>query len=85
MKRYGNLYHIAKLIPMKRELKGEKLTEIVMGLRNRKADPDEKGTERHPTHPLCNQCPHRKADPDEKGTESFLTPGRYPYCCQSQS
>ncbi len=63
---------IAKLIPMKRELKATDSRVSIRYMRYRKADPDEKGTERT----FCAASPskkwslNRKADPDEKGTES---------------
>jgi len=72
----GNGVFIARPIPMKRELK-----ELFQdhGMRcwvdNRKAHPDEKGTERFVRMP-SRACPdqNRKAHPDEKGTESYLLP-----------
>ncbi len=59
---------------MKRELK-EVLAQIGPSedRLDRKADPDEKGTESR-LHRLLHQVAHRlhrKADPDEKGTERF--------------
>ncbi len=70
LRRYA-LIQIAKLIPMKRELKVFLQAQEVRdrGL-DRKADPDEKGTERvHIVWRGIEDFWDRKADPDEKGTE----------------
>ena len=61
---------IARPIPMKRELKVqvERLQVVLKG--NRKAHPDEKGTERAISrNPSIIRMENRKAHPDEKGTE----------------
>ncbi len=61
---------IAKLIPMKRELKAPQDGISTARISHRKADPDEKGTESiSSTIIRITGLKNRKADPDEKGTE----------------
>ncbi len=77
---YGLIF-IARLIPMKRELKASKsLVAHNWHPYNRKAHPDEKGTERT-NYTKCDIFfnANRKAHPDEKGTESFSewNPGQW--------
>jgi len=62
---------IARPIPMKRELKAVTISAYrVNGLADRKAHPDEKGTERGSTSSIDRPIDsNRKAHPDEKGTE----------------
>jgi len=57
---------------MKRELKETTAREcMIQGTANRKAHPDEKGTERSIDIATAIESPvNRKAHPDEKGTES---------------
>jgi len=59
---------------MKRELKGE--SEELLDLAtffDRKAHPDEKGTERQDAIGVSLEVSdNRKAHPDEKGTESYV-------------
>ncbi len=61
---------------MKRELK-DQLPHLMMmvGQQNRKAHPDEKGTESHVGLSKILICENRKAHPDEKGTESLEREG----------
>ncbi len=55
---------------MKRELKDNARLASRMNRSDRKADPDEKGTESYvAVIQGLKDSAHRKADPDEKGTE----------------
>jgi len=56
---------------MKRELKAEAQRIIRSENKDRKAHPDEKGTESQLLLGLAQEVHHRKAHPDEKGTESI--------------
>ncbi len=56
---------------MKRELKGYSGYWGRSFSGNRKADPDEKGTESFQSPAISRAVPDRKADPDEKGTERY--------------
>ena len=65
--------YIARPIPMKRELKDLLARNIrAQGDIDRKAHPDEKGTERCRRHLQARPEQNRKAHPDEKGTERLF-------------